>query len=245
MIGLAKISLLLGWSKGGHPPRKHPSWCRVYLCGNDVCSGFHMMIWWRIPSYSTKCWVECVTVSTINETIESTWQLGLSFWPIHSKVAIGGIPCRWGKLTKLPSTKLAPALLQGQGPQGPRAQHVDGAFPHPGRSRLCRQGMTSEDWDQDFTQGTKVFAANLQPSICTRCTSFICTRWQILSLCTLLLRLFSACLIACADLTIMRWKDFYRWRREQVNKQKVEWDKAGAEPAEQNDIIRLNWIRLD
>jgi hypothetical protein len=43
----------------------------------------------------------------------------------------------------------------------------------------------------------------------------------------------------------MRWKDFYRWRREQVNKQKVEWDKAGAEPAEQNDIIRLNWIRLD
>lgn len=37
------ISLLVGWSKGGHPPRKHPSWCTVYLCGNDVCSGFHMM----------------------------------------------------------------------------------------------------------------------------------------------------------------------------------------------------------
>ena len=38
----------------------------------------------------------------------------------------------------------------------------------------------------------------------------------------------------------MRRKDFYRWRREQVNKQKVEWDKAGAEPVEKNDTRRLN-----
>lgn len=97
---------LAGWliKRGPSTQKTSDHWCTVYLCGNDVCSGFHMMIWWRIPSYSTKCWVECVTVSTINETIESTWQLGhiRPFGPYIPKLQSAGSPAGEGSLPSCP-----------------------------------------------------------------------------------------------------------------------------------------------
>lgn len=103
MIGLAKISFpyWLVDQKGAIHPENilvgALSTCVAMMCVPDFTS-------WRIPSYSTKCWVECVTVSTCINYQWNYWKhMAIRpFGPYIPKLQSAGSPAGEGSLPSCP-----------------------------------------------------------------------------------------------------------------------------------------------